>query len=296
MWWLVHSESSVTEIRIATRRSSLALAQTRRVANLLTRHHPKVSIRLIGVETAGDRDATGDITSLTETGAFVSAVQEAVLDDRADIAVHSLKDLPVDTPSELVLAAFPERASPLDVLVGSRLDQLPAGATVGTGSPRRSAQLLELRPDLETVGLRGNVDTRIRKVSDGVVDGAVLAKAGLDRLGQSHRIAQRFSPREMVPAPGQGALAVEARGDSEAAHIAASIDDPQLRPLLTAERELLSRTGAGCRSALGALATWDRTLMRMDLFVANEGQARRGSVEGRDIDEVVSAAREELGL
>jgi hydroxymethylbilane synthase len=289
-------ESSVTEIRIATRRSSLALAQARRVANLLTRHHPEVSIRLIGVDTAGDRDATADITSLTDTGAFVSAVQEAVLDDRADIAVHSLKDLPVDTPSALVLAAFPERGSPIDVLVGGKLDQLPPGATVGTGSPRRSLQLLELRPDLETVGIRGNVDTRMRKVSDGVVDGAVLAKAGLDRLGQSHRIAQRFSSREMVPAPGQGALAVEARGDTEAADIAASIDDPQLRPLLTAERELLSRTGAGCRSALGALATWDQTLMRMDLFVADEGRPRRASVEGRDVDEVVSAAREELGL
>jgi hydroxymethylbilane synthase len=296
MWLPAYLESSVTEIRIATRRSSLALAQATRVANLLTRHHPEVSIRLIGVETAGDRDATGDITSLTETGAFVSAVQDAVLDHRADIAVHSLKDLPVDSPSDLVLAAFPERASPLDVLVGSRLDRLPAGATVGTGSPRRSAQLLELRPDLETVGIRGNVDTRIRKVSNGDVDGAVLAKAGLDRLGQTHRIAQRFSSQEMVPAPGQGALAVEARGDSEAAEIAASIDDRDLRPLLTAERELLSRTGAGCRSALGALARWEGTRMRMELFVADDGQSRRASVEGHDIDEVVSAAREALAL
>ena len=171
---------------------------------------------------------------------------------RADLAVHSLKDLPVAGPEELVLAAFPERVSPLDVLVGSSLDELPSGAMVGTGSPRRAEQLLELRPDLRTVELRGNVDTRLRKVVDGEVDAAVLAEAGLDRLGKSDMIAQRFDVAQMVPAPGQGALALEARSRSDFADLAARLDDRSLRILLTAERLLLAETGAGCRSALGA--------------------------------------------
>jgi hydroxymethylbilane synthase len=292
----VPSESTVTEIRIATRRSRLALAQASRVAELLGRHQPEVSVRLVELETAGDRDTTSDIASLTETGAFVSAVQEAVLDGEADIAVHSLKDLPITGPSDLVLAAFPERASPLDVMVGQPLDRLPSGATIGTGSPRRTAQLLAMRPDLDAVGLRGNVDTRVRKVDEGAVDAAILAEAGLDRLGQIHRVAQRFGTDEMVPAPGQGALAVEARVDSEAAEIAGSIDDTSLRPLLEAERDLLAQTGAGCRAALGALATWVGNSIQMDLFVADEDGPRTASVRGRDGDEVVARGRRELGL
>jgi hydroxymethylbilane synthase len=292
----VPSVSTVTEIRIATRRSRLAMAQASRVAELLNRHQPEVSVRLVEVETAGDRDTTSDIASLTETGAFVSAVQEAVLDDEADIAVHSLKDLPITGPSDLVLAAFPERASPLDVIVGQPLDRLPSRATIGTGSPRRTAQLLMMRSDLDAVGIRGNVDTRVRKVDEGVVDAAILAEAGLDRLGQIHRVAQRFGADEMVPAPGQGALAVEARVDSEAAVIAGSIDDTTLRPLLEAERELLAQTGAGCRAALGVLATWVGDSIQMDLFVADEAGPRSASVRGRDEHEVVSRGRRELGL
>jgi hydroxymethylbilane synthase len=296
MWSPAHSASTMTDLRIATRRSALALAQARRVADLLARRHPGLTVSLVEVETAGDRDTASDITSLTEMGAFVSAVQDAVLDNRADLAVHSLKDLPVGRPDGLELAALPERASPFDVLVGRRLDQLRPGATVGTGSPRRAAQLLELRADLDPVGLRGNVNTRVRKVSEGAVDGAVLAEAGLDRLGQAHQAAQRFTVEEMVPAPGQGALAVEAREGSEAAGIASSIDDARLRPLLVAERELLARTGAGCRAALGALATWRGARIHMDLFVADERGPRKASVDGEDLDEVVSAAREGLGL
>lgn len=290
------SGSIVSEVRIATRRSGLALAQAKRVADLLASYQPGTTVRLVEVVTEGDRDTTGDITSLTEMGAFVNAVQEAVRDDRADLAVHSLKDLPVSGPEDLVITAFPERVSPFDVMVGRSLEQLTAGATVGTGSPRRSAQLHAMRPDLSTVGLRGNVDTRLRKVFAGEVDGAVLAEAGLDRLGLGDHIAQRFSVDEMVPAAGQGALAVEARPGTEAAELAATLDDPALRTLLTAERSLLAQTEAGCRSALGALASWDGERIRMDLFVSDEKGPRTATVTSGDVESTVSAARQELGL
>lgn len=286
----------MTEVRIATRRSVLALAQAGRVADLLRAAHPGLSVRLVEVVTSGDRDQEGAIAELSEVGAFVRSVQEAVVDRRADLAVHSLKDLPVWGPEELVLAAFPERGSPFDVLVGSSLDELPSGGLVGTGSPRRVAQLLELRPDLRTIDLRGNVDTRLRKVVDGEVDAAVLAEAGLDRLGKSGLIAQRLDVAQMVPAPGQGALAVEARTGSDFAELAGSIDDGSLRILLSAERSLMAETGAGCRSALGAHATWQEQKIRLAAFVADEWGGRRAVVFGETPEAVVAEARMELRL
>ncbi len=256
-----------------------------------------MSIRFVEVVTEGDRDVTSDITTLTEIGAFVTSVQQAVIDGRADIAVHSLKDLPVSGGHQnLVLAAFPERVAPFDVLVGRSLDEMPPGSTVGTGSPRRSAQLATIRPDVKAVGIRGNVDSRVRRVAEGEVDGAVLSEAGLDRLGLSDWIVQRFTVDEMVPAPGQGALAVEARAGSEAAEIAATLDDHALRMLLTSERELLAQTQAGCRSALGAMASWSGDQIRMDLFVQDEKGPRKATVEAGDVEGIVSAGRQELGL
>ena len=234
----------MNEVRIATRRSALALAQTQRVADMIRARHPGTTVSLVEVDTAGDRDPVGPIAQLTEVGAFVRAIQTAVLDDRADLAVHSLKDLPVIGPDDLVLAAFPERASPLDVMVGSSLSDLPDGAVVGTGSPRRSAQLARLRPDLRTAELRGNVETRLRKVLDGEVDAAVLAEAGLARLGRTDAVDQRLDPGDMVPAPGQGALAVEARPESAAAELAATIDDPALRFLLNDRAGPVGRDGS----------------------------------------------------
>ena len=286
----------MSEVRIATRRSALAVAQAQRIAEMIRAGHPGTTVSLVEVETAGDRDPVGPIAQLTEVGAFVRAVQAAVRDGRADLAVHSLKDLPVLGPDDLVVAAFPERASPLDVMVGSSLNDLPSGAVVGTGSPRRSTQLTGLRPDLQTAELRGNVETRLRKVLDGEVDAAILAEAGLARLGRADAIEQRLDPEQMVPAPGQGALAVEARSGSAAAGLAATIDDPALRPLLIAERNLLAETGAGCRSALGALATREFGQIRFQAFVADDRGARHAVVHGRSPDEVVSEARKELGL
>lgn len=284
------------ELRLATRRSSLAMAQTRRVADLLQTVVPDLAVRLVEIVTAGDRDRSGPIARLTELGAFVRAVQEAVIDGRADLAVHSLKDLPVTESGDLVLAAFPERASPFDVMVGSSLEDLPEEAVVGTGSPRRVAQLARHRPGIRTVELRGNVDTRLRKIEAGEVDAAVLAEAGLDRLGRSEMTAQRFAVEEMVPAPGQGALAVEARPGSEAAAMAGMLDDARLRSLLMAERGLLAQTGAGCRSSLGVLARWEEGRMRLDAFVSDERGPRQTVVVGDDAEAVVAGARKELGL
>ena len=296
MWWPRRSGSTMSEIRIATRRSVLALAQARTVGEILRAVDSGLSVELIEIDSDGDRDQSSAIAQLTELGAFVRAVQQAVIDGRADLAVHSLKDLPVVGPDELVIAAVPSRAAPFDVVVGSSLDELRPGAVVGTGSPRRTAQLNRHRPDLRTTQLRGNVDTRLRKIDAGEVDAAVLAEAGLERLGKTDAIAQRLAVEEMVPAPGQGALAVEARRGSEAAAMAGTMDDDQLRVLLSAERALLAETGAGCRSSLGALATWDRGQIRLDVFVADERGPRQTMVLGDDVRTVVSAAREELGL
>ena len=286
----------MTGLRIATRRSALAMAQARRVGEMLEGSDPDLEIRLVEVETSGDRNRTGSIVELTEVGAFVRAVQRAVLDGEADLAVHSLKDLPVANVEGLEIVAFPERHAPWDVMVGTALPDLPTGARVGTGSPRRAAQLLELRPDLKPTELRGNVETRLRRVRSGEVDAAVLAEAGLARLGMGGAIVQRFPVDEMVPAPGQAVLAVEARPDTRAAAVAAAIDDAELRPLVTAERLLLAETGAGCRSALGALATGTEAGIRLECFVADERGARRCRVEADSPDDVAKAARTELRL
>ncbi len=285
----------MTDVRIATRRSPLALAQANLVADLLRALDPALSVNLVEVSTSGDRDRTSAIADLTEIGAFVRSVQQAVMNGDADLTVHSLKDLPVTGPPELVVA-IPERVSAFDVLVGSTLDELVPGALVGTGSPRRVSQLLDLRPDLRTTELRGNVETRLARVANGEVDAALLAEAGLSRLGKAGVISERFDSTRMVPAPGQGALAVEARAGSFHAQLAAAIDDPLLQVLVTAERLLLEETAAGCRSALGAYAEWKGPQVSLSAFVADEAGRRRTVVLGPTPAAVVDAARRDLGL
>ncbi len=285
-----------TEIRLATRRSALALYQARRVAEWLLAVHDDVTIKFVEIDSTGDLDRVSPVAQLTQMGAFVRSVQAAVLDGRADAAVHSLKDLPTAQADGLVLAAFPERATPWDALVGARLADLPNGAVVGTGSPRRIAQLGALRPDLRMQELRGNVDTRLGKVAEGEVDAAVLAEAGLVRLEHFDAISEVLSLDVMVPAPGQGVLAVETRVDGLIRDLVEAIGKPDLTPLVESERSLLAETGAGCRSALGALAQWDGGRIQMDAFVEDEHGTRRTRVTGDHPDEVVAAARKELGL
>ncbi|HVE93503.1 MAG TPA: hydroxymethylbilane synthase [Acidimicrobiales bacterium] len=245
---------SAAPLRIATRGSELARWQADRVAALLG-----VEVEIVVVSTTGDRRTDVPLSELGGRGVFVKEVQQAVIDGRADIAVHSAKDLPSAPelqPTGLVLAAFPERADVRDALVGSTLDALPPGALVGTGSPRRLAQLAHARPDLTFAGLRGNIATRLARV--GSVDAVVVAAAALDRLGRGNEASELLDVAQFVPQVGQGALAVECRDDDVRARSAlASIDDPSVRVAVEAERAFLAALGGGCDLPVGAHATLD---------------------------------------
>ncbi len=242
-------------VRLATRGSPLALAQARIVAGLLEARHPGLRTEPVAVRTEGDRRAGEDLERIGGQGVFVKEVQVAVLDGRADVAVHSAKDLPPDTPDGLLLAAVPERADPRDALVGATLDALAPGALVATGSARRRAQLANLRPDLGFVGLRGNMSTRLARAGDGTVAAVVAAAAALDRLGWGARVAERLSPLRCLPQVGQGALALECREDDLACReLLAQIDVWGDHRALDAERAFLRALGAGCALPAGALA------------------------------------------
>lgn len=283
----------MAEIVIATRASGLALAQARLVSAALAVHG--VSTELREVTTSGDRDTRTSVASLSEVGAFVRAVQAELLEGRADIAVHSCKDLPTEGPGSLV-GFYPERESPLDSLVGGTLQSLPDGARIGTGSPRRAAQLLLLRPDLHPSEIRGNVDTRIDKVVCGDYEGAVLALAGLKRLGRQDAVDEVLDVDKMVPAPAQGALCVEARRGSRGEELARLLDHLPTRLAVEAERELLRITGAGCRTALGAFAAVGDESLTMSGFVADERGSRRGTVLADEPLEAAVSLRKELSL
>ncbi|HEY7107667.1 MAG TPA: hydroxymethylbilane synthase [Acidimicrobiia bacterium] len=250
-------------LRIATRGSQLARWQARRVATLLGG-----DAELVIVSTSGDRRADTPIHAMGGTGVFVKEVQEAVLDGRADVAQHSAKDLPAQTPDGLVLAAVPERADARDALVGSTFDALPEGARVATGSVRRRAQLAAARPDLVFAELRGNVDTRLAKAADH--DAIVLAAAGLDRLGLADRISERLDLSLLLPMVGQGALAVECRADDEGTlERLRAIDDADVHAAVRAERAFLAELGGGCSLPCAAHATVDGDLVVIDALLAS---------------------------
>ncbi len=246
----------MTTLRLATRRSALALAQSHTVAEAITTR-TGIEVELVPVVSEGDRN-TAPLREIGGVGVFVTAVREALLSGAADVAVHSLKDLPTAAQASLLLAAVPPRADVRDAVVALNgpLADLAPGSRVGTGSPRRAAQLHELRPDLEVVDIRGNVDTRIGLVDRAEVAAVVLAMAGLERLGRTDRVTEVLPADVMMPAPGQGALAVETRIDDVAAIAAvAALDDPSTRAAVTAERALLQYLEAGCTAPVGALAT-----------------------------------------
>jgi hydroxymethylbilane synthase len=250
---------TAADLRLATRGSALALAQSRIVADGLRAAWPELAVELVTVVTEGDRRRDLPAAALGGKGIFTAAVQQAVLDGRADLAVHSAKDLPAAQVPGLVLAAVPRRDDPRDVLVGpgrpAGLDDLAPGARVGTGSPRRVALLRWLRPDLELVPLRGNVDSRVRRVHAGELDAVVLAAAGLRRLGLATDAAVPLDPETFTPAPGQGTLAVEAREDDTAAlGLLSALTDRPSRVALRAERAFLRRLGGSCTLPAGALA------------------------------------------
>lgn len=232
-------------IRLATRGSALALAQARLVAELLDDE-----VELVEVRTSGDaRRAVGDKSR------WVKEIEEALLDDRADLAVHSAKDVPGVLPDGLAIVGVPQRADARDALCGGTLDALPAGAVVGTSALRRRAQLLAARPDLDVRDLRGNVDTRLRRLGDGDYDAIVLARAGLDRLGRAGDATAVVDPEVLTPAPGQGCLALEARaGDERVREIAAAVTDRAALTAFTAERALVDGLEATCDTPVGAYA------------------------------------------
>lgn len=242
-------------IRLGTRRSALATAQATHIADALRSLGHEVE--LVPIVTHGDTNKA-PLQQIGGTGIFVSALRDALLAHEIDIAVHSLKDLPTADVDGLTIGAVPVREDPRDVLVardGLGLGELQSGAVVGTGSPRRVAQLDALGLGLELTGIRGNVDTRIAMVADGKLDAVVLARAGLARLGRLSEITETLDPIQVLPAPGQGALGIECRADDVAVLEAlAPLEDPATRAAVTAERQMLATLEAGCTAPVGALA------------------------------------------
>lgn len=243
-------------IRLGTRRSLLATTQSGHVADLI-RERLGREVDLVEITTEGDTNAA-PLASMGGTGVFVSALRDALLRGDVDVAVHSLKDLPTGPAEGITLAAVPTREDPRDVVVardGLTLGELPVGSRVGTGSPRRAAQLRALGLGVEIVDIRGNVDTRIGKVTSGAYDAVVLARAGLARLGRVDEATEVLDPLQMLPAPGQGALAIECRSDdTDLVAELARLDDRATRAAVTAERAVLATLEAGCSAPLGALA------------------------------------------
>lgn len=274
-------------IRLATRRSPLALAQSRQVArDLVAGGH---AVELVEVTTQGDLDRA-PLTRIGGTGVFVTAVREAVLEGRADIAVHSLKDLPTAAAPGLRIAAVPVREDPRDALVCAHpggLAGLPRAARVGTGSPRRQAQLAAIRPDLELVGIRGNVDSRVARVlsahGPADLDAVVVAVAGLTRLGRREVASDPLDVGVMTPAPGQGALAVEARSDADEVLDDAlrALDHPDTRAAVTAERAVLTALGSGCSAPVGAIGRIEAATLHLHAVLADPaGSLVRSSMTG----------------
>lgn len=255
---MTHADPPANSVlRLGTRRSTLAITQSRWVADLLRgRGH---AVELVEIATLGDTSAA-PLTELagTSAGVFAAAIRRALLEGRIDLAVHSLKDLPVDPVPGLVIGAIPLREDPRDVLVardGLTLGELPEGARIGTGSPRRIAQIAAAGLGLACIPIRGNVETRLAAVRSGALDAVVLARAGVNRLGLVDRVTETIDPLVMLPAPGQGALAVECRASrADLRAILAPLDDPEARACVTAERAVLEGLAAGCAAPVGALA------------------------------------------
>ncbi len=261
----------------------MAMAQSAHVARLLSAR-TGCQVDLVGYTTFGDT-SKADLAQIGGTGVFVSELRKRLMNGDVDFAVHSLKDLPAVGDSELILAAVPLREDPRDALVarnGAKLADLPAAARIGTGSPRRAAQLLLLRPDLKPVPIRGNAGTRLGKVDAGEVDALVLAYAGLARIGRLDAVSQVFEPDEMMPAPGQGALAAECLASRpELADLLGQIDDEASRAATDAERSLLAALQAGCSAPIGAYAA-GTSVLRLDAVVAaaDGGEALKASASG----------------
>ncbi len=287
-----------TALRLGTRRSPLALWQARHVeAKLLPLVDP-VAIELVLIDTHGDRDQATALSSMGGFGVFTKAIQDALLDRRADVAVHSLKDLPTVPTTGLELAAVPPRGPTGDAFVSAkwrRFDDLPAGATVGTSSLRRRAQLLNRRPDLRLVELRGNVDTRIRKLAEQNLDAIILAEAGLLRLGLESHITEVLDAEWMLPAVGQGAIGLECRtSDEYARETVGGVSDPDTWARVTAERAMLAALGGGCLVPIGATSDVTRGVLTVRGAVLSADGKRRVVATHRGTADAPLAVGQEL--
>ncbi len=261
-------------LTIGSRGSALALAQTHWVRDRILERFPGIAITIKVIRTSADKDTQSSLRSSASTGVFVKEIEDALIAGEIDLAVHSLKDVPTRIPEVLSLAAIPPREDPRDALITTSpiadLAQLPPEAVVGTGSIRRQAQLLAVRPDLRVVDIRGNVDTRLQKLAEGSYQAIVLACAGLHRLGLRDRITLRIGMDKMLPAPGQGALGLEARdGDQGVRELIAHLNDPGTAAAVLAERSFLRRMGGGCNSPIAVHARAVGSRLRVDGLVAS---------------------------
>jgi hydroxymethylbilane synthase len=283
----------MARLRIGSRGSELALWQAQHISGLLRAHGHTVEIEII--KTTGDRITGVALAKVGTKGMFTKEIEEALMENRVDLAVHSLKDLPTKIGADFEIPAITTREDPRDVFCSSKfasIDALPREASVGSSSLRRQAQLKALRPDLEVHPIRGNVDTRLRKLEAGEFDAIILAAAGLNRLGKTEMIRQIIPIDVMTPAAGQGALAVEIRkGDRATRELIAFLDDPVARATTTCERSLLSRLGGGCQVPIGALAQMQSGRMRLNAVVAHP-DGTKVLRETRDGDDAVRLGEE----
>jgi hydroxymethylbilane synthase len=273
------------ELTLATRRSALALSQSRAFARALEAATPDLSLRELEVVTSGDRTQDRSLQDIGGKGLFIKELEEALLDGRADFAVHSIKDVPAELAPALRLACIPAREDPRDVLVtrsGAPLAELPAGARVGTSSLRRAVALRAARPDLQIAPVRGNVDTRLRKMAEGVVDAVVLALAGLKRLGLADRATEILSPEVSLPAIGQGALGIECRAeDARVSDVLARLADRETTTCVTAERAVMAAVEGSCRTPVAAYAVRDGGALWLRALLAEPDGSRLRTGERR---------------
>jgi hydroxymethylbilane synthase len=278
-------QSKKIELRLGTRASLLALQQAHWVKKRVEELNPEITVTLVHIKTTGDR-LDFPLFQVGGKGLFVKEIEEALTRKEIDLAVHSAKDLPAIIPEGLILMAFPEREDPRDALVsqgGKRFEEVPQGGKIGTGSLRRKAQLLNLRPDLEIVPLRGNLDTRLKKLMALNLDAVILAAAGLRRMKWEGQVSEFFDPETMVPAIGQGALAVESReGDERVRRAVSPLDHPPTRVSVLAERAFLRRLEGGCQVPIGGLARIRGERLALTGLVAGVDGRRvvKGKVEG----------------
>ncbi|MDP6272415.1 MAG: hydroxymethylbilane synthase [Dehalococcoidia bacterium] len=289
------SGSKPSRVRVGTRASDLAVIQTGLVVSLLREAHPDIEFALVRISTAGDRDKRSALEAVG-VSIFVRELEAALEDGRADIAIHSLKDMPSELPKGFTLAALPERGDPRDVLIsrfGGGVTGLPPGARIGTSSPRRATQLRTVRPDIEILPIRGNVNTRMTKALGGDetgYDGAIIAAAGLDRMGRLSEVSEILNPNDFVPASGQGTLAVETLTSNTAlTEIVSAVDHAPTRAVSSAERAFLARLGAGCATATAAYATLDGDQMALRCFAASPtGHRSMTQTHSGDVAEAAS--------